>query len=180
MTIMTIPWRTRSITAEKTKKNWRLLKDKITQKYYSWDTSDAPGRRLLPENRGLGFPVEPSRPSSSERAQKAIASKSPTLRQKIESLHADTSASTAKNFVRRYQSSSGAIARAQYDLDAGDWQVVFPVGLLSDAPKENYQIQLSALTPGEHTIAITITDRFAEHGDLKVTFTVPPRTLPHK
>ena len=154
-------------------KNWRLLKDKIVQKYYSWDTSTLPDGAYYLKIVASDSPSNPpDQALSSERESDRfeIANTPP----KIEALHADSSMSPAKiSFVGI--SSSGAIARAQYDLDAGEWQVVFPVGLLSDAPKENYQIQLSALPPGEHTVAVTITDRFANTATSKVTFTVPGR-----
>jgi len=154
-------------------KNWRLLKDKISQKYYSWDTSTLPDGAYYLKIAASDSPSNPpDQALSTERESDRfeIANTPPT----IESLHADASTSPAKiSFVG--VSSSGAIARAQYDLDAGEWQVVFPVGLLSDAPKENYQILLSALSPGEHTVAVTITDRFANTVTSKVTFTVPAR-----
>ena len=154
-------------------KNWRLLKDKIAQRYYSWDTSTLPDGAYYLKIVASDAPSNPpDQALSSERESDRfeIANTPP----KIESLRADASTPPAKiSFVGI--SSSGAIARAQYDLDAGDWQVIFPVGLLSDSPKETYQIQLSALSPGEHTIAVTITDRFANTTTSKVTFTVPGR-----
>jgi hypothetical protein len=154
-------------------KNWRLLKDKVTQKYYSWDTSTLPDGAYYLKIVASDSPSNPpDQALSSERESDRfeIANTPP----KIEELRADASTSPAKiSFVG--VSSSGAIARAQYDLDAGDWQVVFPVGMLSDAPRENYQIQLSALAPGEHTVAVTITDRFANTATSKVTFTITAR-----
>ena len=66
--------------------------------------------------------------------------------------------------------SSAAIEHAQYSVDAGDWLIVFPTGLLSDSPKETYQIQLSGLAPGEHTIAVQVSDRFANTTAAKITF----------
>jgi flavin-binding protein dodecin len=73
-------------------------------------------------------------------------------------------------------SSAGALDRAQYSLDAGDWQVVLPVGQLSDAPKENYRIEISSVSPGEHIIAVQVTDRFNNTIAGKVTFTVAARS----
>jgi hypothetical protein len=51
--------------------------------------------------------------------------------------------------------------------------VVFPVGLLSDAPHESYSFSVSGLAPGEHTIAVQIADRFDNTSVAKVNFTVP-------
>jgi hypothetical protein len=53
--------------------------------------------------------------------------------------------------------------------------VVFPVGLLTDAPKESYEIQLQNLSAGEHTVAVRVTDRFENLTTAKVTFAVAPR-----
>jgi flavin-binding protein dodecin len=66
-------------------------------------------------------------------------------------------------------SSAGAIGRAAYSVDGGDWQIVFPVGQLSDAAKETYQIQLANLGAGEHTVAVQISDRFENMAVAKVT-----------
>jgi hypothetical protein len=73
-------------------------------------------------------------------------------------------------------SSSGAIARAQYSLDGGEWQIAFPEGLLSDAPKETYRLELHGLASGEHTIAVQIIDRYENASTSKVTFNVTANT----
>ncbi len=53
--------------------------------------------------------------------------------------------------------------------------IVFPEGLLSDAPKESYQISVNGLAPGEHTVAVQVADRFDNSAAAKVTFTMPGR-----
>jgi len=91
---------------------------------------------------------------------------------RIEDLRANTSASAVKvSFVGI--SSSGTIAQAQYSLDAGDWQIVQPVGQLSDAPKESYAFELSGLTPGEHIVAVQVADWLNNTTAAKATFSVP-------
>ena len=72
-------------------------------------------------------------------------------------------------------SSAGAIAEAEYSVDAGDWQIVLPVGQLSDAPKENYRFEISGLAVGEHVVAVQVTDGFNNITASKVTFTLPAR-----
>ena len=67
---------------------------------------------------------------------------------------------------------SGAIARAEYSIDAGEWQLIFPTDVLSDAPKESYFVQLPGLSPGEHTLAVQIADDFNNTATAKTTFTV--------
>lgn len=93
---------------------------------------------------------------------------------RIENLRADTS-SPAVKITFEGVSSAVAIAHAQYSVDAGDWLTTFPVGVLSDALKENYQISIVDLPPGEHTIAVQVSDQFDNTTAAKVTFTVPSR-----
>jgi hypothetical protein len=152
-------------------KNWRLLKDKITQKFYTWDSATMPDGAYylkIVASDAPSNPPEQALKSERETDRLEIANTPP----KIENLRADSNLSPVKV---RFDgvSSSGAIARAQYSVDSGDWLTAFPIGLLSDAPKESYEIQLAVLTPGEHTIAVQIADRFENTSVAKVTFTVP-------
>jgi hypothetical protein len=73
-------------------------------------------------------------------------------------------------------SSSGALGRAVYSLDGGDWQTIFPTGLLADSPKETYQIQLPGLPAGEHTVAIQVSDRYQNTAVAKTTVSVADRS----
>jgi sugar lactone lactonase YvrE len=153
--------------------NWRLLKDKLTQRYYSWDTRSMPDGAYYLKIVASDFPSNPSDQAlSAERESDRfeVANTPP----RIENLRAEPAAPAVRVSFDGI-SSSGAIARAQYALDAADFQVVFPTGLLSDAPKESYQIQLPALAAGEHTVAVEVTDRFDNTASAKVTFTAPAR-----
>jgi hypothetical protein len=155
---------------KKKKKNWRLLKDKLTQKHYSWDTATMPDGAYYLRIVASDSPSNPAGEAlSSERESERfeIANTPP----RIENLHAEQASPTAKVTFDGI-SASGAIARAQYSLDGGDWQIAFPVGLLSDAPKESYQLELHGLASGEHTIAVRVTDRYENATTAKVTFTV--------
>jgi hypothetical protein len=153
--------------------NWRLLKDKLTQRYYSWDTRSMPDGAYYLKIAASDLPSNPSDQAlSAERESDRfeVANTPP----RIENLRAEPAAPAVRVSFDGI-SSSGAIAHAQYALDAADWQVVFPTGLLSDAPKESYQIQLPALAAGEHTVAVEVADRFDNTASAKVTFTAPAR-----
>jgi hypothetical protein len=93
---------------------------------------------------------------------------------RIENLRADGSTAVVKVTFDGISSAS-AISKAQYSVDAGDWTIVFPNGLLSDAPKESYEISLNGLSAGEHTLAVQIADRFENSAAAKVTFMVNAR-----
>ena len=154
-------------------KNWRLLKGKLTQKYYSWDTTTMPDGAYylkIVASDSPSNPVDQALTSERESDRFEIENTPP----RIENLRADASAAAAKVTFQGISSSS-AIAKAQYSVDAGDWTIIFPDGLLSDAPKESYQIPLSGLSAGEHTVAVQIADRFENSAAAKVTFTVSAR-----
>jgi hypothetical protein len=154
-------------------KNWRLLKGKLTQKYYSWDTTTMPDGAYYLKIVASDSPSNPEDQAlTSQRESDRFEIENTPPR--IENLRADASAAAAKVTFEGISSSS-AIAKAQYSLDAGDWTIVFPDGLLSDAPKESYQIPLSGLPAGEHTVAVQIADRFENSAAAKVTFTVSAR-----
>src|SRR5262249_48534682 len=78
-----------------------------------------------------------------------------------------------------------AVRRAEYSLDAGDWQMIVPVGEISDKPTENYDFNIplsqdAAMagtdppvtarsagrknSPGEHVIVIRAYDQFDNVG----------------
>ena len=52
------------------------------------------------------------------------------------------------------------IVKAEYSLDGGDWTVVDPVTKLSDSRALDYALTLANLSPGEHTVAVRVTDDF--------------------
>lgn len=154
--------------------NWRLLKDKITQRFYSWDTNAMPDGAYYLKITASDSPSNPAGQALSverESDRLVIANTPP----RIEGLRANLNSPDGFAATISFEgvSSSTAIARAQYSLDAGDWQIIFPAGLLSDAPKESYQFQISGLSAGEHTIAVQIFDRFENTSTAKVTFVAP-------
>ncbi|HXW62776.1 MAG TPA: hypothetical protein VEJ45_09265 [Candidatus Acidoferrales bacterium] len=152
--------------------NWRLLKDKLTQRYYSWDTSTMPDGAYYLKIVASDSPSNPADQAlwgerTSERWE--VANTPP----RIENLRAGSGVLNTKASFD-VTSSCGPIARAQYSLDAGSWQVIFPTELLSDAPKESYFMELPGLSVGEHTLAVEVSDGFNNTATAKITFTVSP------
>jgi hypothetical protein len=152
--------------------NWRLLKDKLTQRYYSWDTATMPDGAYYLKIVASDAPSNPaSQALWAERASDRweVANTPP----RVENLRAGSGILNTKASFDAI-SSSGPIAHAQFSIDSGDWQTIFPTGLLSDAPKESYFMELPGLTVGEHTLAVQVADRFDNTTTAKFTFTIPP------
>ena len=149
---------------------WKLMKDNSTEKFYTWDAaalpdgayylkivaSDAPSNpadlALTGENLSDRFEVDNTPPT-------------------IEGLAAELHSRTADvHFVAR--DSYSPLKKAEYALDANDWQPVFPVSRTTDAREHNYQFRLEKLEPGEHTVVVRVYDRFDNPGLAKTTFVV--------
>ena len=154
--------------------DWRLLKDKITQRYYSWDTASMPDGAYYLKIIASDSPSNPAAEalrSERESDRWEVANTPP----RIENLRAGSGILNTKASFDAV-SSSGPIARALYSIDSGDWKIVFPTGELSDAPKESYFMQLPGLPVGEHTLAVQVADRLNNTTTAKTTFTVEPHS----
>jgi len=155
--------------------DWKLLKDKLEQKFYSWDATSFPDGAYYLKIVATDAPSNPPATAlTAERiSERFEVDNTPPV---IEHLQAEfraadqVSSSIAVKFTARDASSS--VERAQYSLDGGDWILVSPAGNVSDAPEEHYEFTLSDPSAGEHTIAIRAYDRFENVGSAKATVTV--------
>jgi DNA-binding beta-propeller fold protein YncE len=152
-------------------KQWKLLKDKIHEDYYSWDTTTMPDGAYHLKIVASDSPSNPPADalSSSRVSARFVVDNSPPA---IDHLRAETHRGGAVvEFDARDPASP--LERAEYSVDAGDWTLVFPIGQLSDSPREAYRIELRGLAPGEHTVSVRVFDQFANSSIGKVTFTTP-------
>jgi hypothetical protein len=162
---------------------WRLLKDKITDKDYSFDAtlipdggyrikvvaSDAPshtpGDALTGEKVSDRFEIDTTPPA-------------------ITNLKAATQPGNCAGTGCKNQllvsfdavDASSPIAHAEYSLDAGPWQYVDPVGKLSDSKTEHYEFRIELETGGkigEHLITVRAYDRYDNVGVAKTV--IPPQ-----
>ncbi len=161
---------------------WKLLKDNLEQKFYSWDTttlpdgayylkivasdapSNPPGLALKAERESERFEVDNTPPVIEGLEAVAFVTRggSPAF---VSAIVKFTARDAATN-----------IERAQYSLDGGEWILVAPKGSVSDALEEQYEFtlgDLAGLSSREHTIAVRAYDRFENVGSSKTTFTVP-------
>jgi hypothetical protein len=151
---------------------WKLLKDKLDARYYTWDTTAMPDGAYYLKIVASDAPTNPNGEglSSARESDRFEVDNTPPA---IAQLTAEI-AGGAGGVRVRFQASDPAssIARAQYSLDAEDWNLVFPSGGLSDAPRENYDFQLQKVTPGEHTVTIRVYDQFENVTSAKATVRV--------
>ena len=126
-------------------KDWRLLKDGVTEKFYSFDAA------LLPDG---GYRIKvvasdapshnPGEALTSDRTSDrfVIDTAPPVITALTAHLEGDTIHVTATA-----TDASSPIAHAEYSIDAGPWQYIEPVGKLSDSLEEHYDFSAPLKTP---------------------------------
>jgi len=137
---------------------WRLLKEKIKEKYLSWDSTafsdgeyflrvtatdlpdNPPGEELSAELVSRPFLIDNSPPRITGPAA--------------------TRASGGLEVRWKAADAQSLIQRAEYSLDGGDWLVAQPTTLVSDSQEHDYVLKLDGVAPGEHTIAVRVTDDY--------------------
>ena len=133
-------------------KNWRTLRDKIYEKYYSFDSTAFPDGDYR-----LRITVSDSPSNTPENALATSAESDPFT---IDNTPPRITAFQRSGHTVRWHAADAlsTIHRAEYSLDGGDWAVVDPVTKLSDSQTLDYALTLENLTGGEHTIAVRSTD----------------------
>ena len=144
---------------------WLLLKDDLSDRYYSFDAS------LLPDG---GYTVKvvasdaashsPGETLSAERESSRFeVDSTPPI---IEKLSAAFEGKKIRVHFRATDSYS-LIKRAEYSLDGQDWQFVEPVGQISDSKTEDYDFLLTVppsstpeATSHDHVVVVRAFDRF--------------------
>ncbi len=172
---------------------WKLLKDNLGDKFYSFEAS------LLPDGGYTIRVVASDAPSHSPDEALVAAKESPrfeidTTPPQVVNLNAAVE-NGALHVTFRALDGFSPIKRAEYSIDAGDWQYVEPVGRLSDYRVENYDFlaalpaaanpaeaagatsvrkasrreQVAAVTPAEreHVVVVRVYDRFDNMGTTK-------------
>jgi hypothetical protein len=144
---------------------WKLLKDKVTERYLSWDSTSFPDgeyRIRVTVSDAPGNPPAEALSSQIESSPFWIDNTPPRIT-------ALTAARTGAKLQVKWHAADALnnIAKAEYSLDGGDWKVAAPVTRLSDGQDLDYELSLDA-GPGEHTIAVRTEDDYANQSVEKV------------
>ncbi len=146
---------------------WLLLKKDLDDRYYSFDAS------LLPDGGYTLKVVASDAPSHSPNealtsSQESSRFEVDTTPPAIQDLRGALSGAQLRVTFRAVDGFS-PIKRAEYSIDAKDWQYVEPVGQISDSKTESYDFTIP-LPPGdtqEHIIVVRAYDRFDNMGAAK-------------
>jgi sugar lactone lactonase YvrE len=152
--------------------NWQLLKDNVTERYYTFDAAQIPdGPYQLRVVASDAPSHNPGEALTGERTSErfVLDTASPVVSNLIAHLAGDKLHITAEA-----TDPASPIAHAEYSIDAGPWQYIEPVGKLSDAQTERYdfsaplpqpseQLRVAKLppaNPNEHTVSLRVFDRY--------------------
>jgi hypothetical protein len=149
---------------------WLLLKDNLTDKAYSFDAS------LLPDGGYTVKVVASDAPSHSPGEALTVSKESrrfevDTTPPRIENLAASVEAGQI-HITFRAADGFSPIKRAEYSVDASDWNYVEPAGQLSDAKTENYDFKVTFANAkdaaeSEHVVVVRVYDRYDNMGAAK-------------
>jgi len=166
-------------------KEWKVLKDKLAEKFYTWDATSLPDGAYYLRIVASDAPSNPTADAltTARDSERFVIDNTPPTIERLESSvvaaprKEDSNASASQRtaalkFAARDTTSS--IDRAQYSIDGGDWVMIAPIGSVSDSLEERYEFTLpEALSPGEHSIAVRAYDRFENVGSAKTIVNVP-------
>lgn len=159
--------------------NWRLLKDKISERFLSFDSSLLPDGSYVAKVAASDAPVHTDADALAGERESAgftVDTTPPVPGALVARMEAGSPGKMHVTFEAR--DATSPIAHAEYSVDAGPWQYVEPVGGLSDSLSERYDFLAAApvvsgeaaggvVRPGEHVIAVRVYDRFENMTSVK-------------
>ena len=161
-------------------REWKLLKDKLEQKFYSWDTTSMPDGGYYLKIVAGDLPSNPPEVAltATRESERFEIDNTPPLIEELQAVAGATRGGSPALFGATVKFSARdaatSVERAQYSVDGGEWILCAPSGHISDAPEEHYEFTMADLHPGEHTIAVRAYDRFENVGSAQTIVSVKP------
>jgi sugar lactone lactonase YvrE len=73
----------------------------------------------------------------------------------------------------RARVTTGNIATAEFSIDGGDWNLIFPIDGIADSTQEDFQFTTSDLMAGEHILGLRTSDGVGNTGNAKLIVRIP-------
>ncbi len=134
---------------------WKLLKEKIRERYYSWDSTTFPDGEYLVRVTASDEPSNPPDQALTARMESDsfFIDNTPP---EISELRA-TSSGNRLDLRWKAKDAISVIGKAEYSINGGDWRVAEPTTRLSDSLQHEYAVSIERPT-GEVTIAVRVSD----------------------
>ena len=146
-------------------KEWKLLKDKVAEKYLSWDSTAFPDGEYRLRVTASDAPGNPPSEALTARMESDVfvIDNTPPAIAGLSAIR-----NGGKLEVKWHAADAlNNIGKAEYSIDGGEWTVAAPVGRLSDSLELDYSLSLDA-APGEHTIAVRVEDEYDNQATGKI------------
>jgi hypothetical protein len=147
--------------------SWKLLKDKVYDKYITWDSTALPDGeyelRVTASDAPSNVPQE---------ALAAPLISDPFLIDNTppQILNLSIAPGGGRLHIRwKAVDARSVIDHAEYSINGGDWILIEPTSKLSDSQQEEYLLILDKSGDGEQTIAVRVTDANDNQAVDKVT-----------
>jgi hypothetical protein len=148
--------------------NWRLLKDKITDRFYSFDSALLPDGSYAVKVMASDSPAHATADAlSSDRTSGTfvVDTTSPVPGTLTAAMEPGQPARIHVQFEAH--DATSPISHAEYSVDAGPWQYVEPSGKVSDSLSEKYDfivpipnVTYPVTDAREHVVAVRVYDRY--------------------
>lgn len=145
---------------------WKLLKDRIEESFFSWDTANFPDGAYTVKLLISDSPSNP--PDLAQHAERIserfyIDNTAPTI-----TVLGTVRESTDRIRIRvRTTDSATWLSKAEYGVDGGDYRQVFPVDGVFDSETEEFDFVISGIDHAEHTIVFKVSDRAGNYASAK-------------
>ena len=159
--------------------DWKLLKDNLDQKFYSWDTTTMPDGAYYLKIVASDAPSNPPAATlkTERESERFEVDNTPPSIELLEAVNAKTFSGTppsVQSVVVKFSATdpTSSIEKAQYSVDGGDWVLLAPVAGINDNKAESYEFTVQGLSAGEHTIAVRAYDKYENLGAGKTVIMV--------
>jgi hypothetical protein len=136
---------------------WKLLKDKIHEHYFSWDSTAFPDGKYMLRITASDAPSNPpdQAASSSWESDPFLIDNTPP---EITDLRGAPSGTKVE--IRFHAKDAlSVLDKAEYSINGGDWLVVDPTTRLNDSMEEDYRVLVDR-GQGELTVAVRVSDEY--------------------
>jgi hypothetical protein len=151
--------------------DWKLLEKKLTDSFYALNAASLPDgtyRLKVVASDAPSNPYDKFLIGELISDPFAIANTSPKLEMTGNKVN-------GKKVEAQFRASvtTGRIATAEFSIDGGEWNLVFPVDGIADSAQEDYRIVTPELSIGEHLLGIRASDRNGNTGTAKIVVKIP-------
>ncbi len=149
-------------------RNWQFLHDHITERFYSFDSSQLPdGHYRVKVLASDARSHNPGEALTADRiSDEFVVDTTPPV---VSGLEAHLVDGKIRALLTATDATS-PVARAEYSIDAGRWQYIAPVGRIADSLTERFEVDAplpaprpgaeSPADPAEHVLSIRVFDRY--------------------